>query len=59
MNPYLNLALLFRSSLEIPLPDALGNTVPQASALPFTLIFSWRDSNFLLRSRDVVERSIS
>lgn len=56
---YLDSALLFRSSLKVTFPDTLGNTVPQASALPFALLLRWCDSNLLFRSRDIVERSTS
>ena len=56
---HLNPALLLRGSLEIPFPNTLGNTKPQAPALPFTLLFDRCDSNFLLRGSDVVKRGTS
>ena len=59
MKPYLNPALLFRGSVEVTFPDTLGNTMPQAPALPFTLSFDCCDSNFFLRSRDVMKRGTS
>lgn len=59
MEPYLNPALLSCSSLEVTFPDTLGDTMPQAPALPFTLFSDRGNSNFLLGSRNVVKRCTS